>query len=345
MPLYDTSLPNTQWNSVNAGVIPEDVFGVAINWFINRTPLVSRLPKPSVGSASFKITNDNYRPRSVPLGTSYTSGGGSLVFTDATSFTVGDVLQADSELLLVTAVASNTTLTVTGAYAGTAAANHTAPVPVYLITNTRTGAEIDVTGISRTPTAVTQLCQTVQHAYQVGGALQADTNYYGGMITPLARDRMLAMQHAMDDFESACYYGKGVALAAAGTRPLMKGIQTLLVTNNTATPTNATAYKPSGSGARHDAELVRRRRQPQPDAGQPRLHDRHGGVGPRGSAAPGRGDRLRHAHRPLRGPVPVGDLDHRGPAPAAGHGHLSVQSRGPHPHEAGDDRQAARLAG
>ena len=245
MPLYDTSLPNTQWNSVNAGVIPEDVFGVAINWFINRTPLVSRLPKPSVGSASFKITNDNYRPRSVPLGTSYTSGGASLVFTDATSFTVGDVLQADSELLLVTAVASNTTLTVTGAYAGTAAANHTAPVPVYLITNTRTGAEIDVTGISRTPTAVTQLCQTVQHAYQVGGALQADTNYYGGMITPLARDRMLAMQHAMDDFESACYYGKGVALAAAGTRPLMKGIQTLLVTNNTATPTNATAYKPA----------------------------------------------------------------------------------------------------
>jgi hypothetical protein len=250
MPLYDQSLPNSQWTSVNAGVIPEDVFGVAINWFVNRTPLTTRLPRGPVGSASFRITNDNYRPRSVPLGTSATSGQGTLVFTDASSFTVGDVVQADSELMLVTA-ATATTLTVTNAYAGTSAAAHTAPVPVYLITNTRTGAEIDVTGISRVPVTIIQPCQTVQHAYQVGGALQADDNYYGGFITPLARDKMLAVQHVMDDFESACYYGKGVALAAAGTRPLMKGFDTLLTTNiigpghATTAPTNATAYKPS----------------------------------------------------------------------------------------------------
>jgi hypothetical protein len=244
MPLYDQSLPNTQWTSVNAGVIPEDVFGVAINWFVNRTPLTTRLPRGPVGSANFRITNDNYRPRSVALGTSCTSGQGTLVFVDASSFTVGDVVQADSELMLVTAV-SATTLTVTNAYAGTSAAAHTAPVPVYLITNTRTGAEIDVVGISRTPVTIIQPCQTVQHAYQVGGALQADDNYYGGFITPLARDKMLAVQHVMDDFESACYYGAGVAVAATGTRPLMKGFKTLLTTNNNASPTNATAYKPS----------------------------------------------------------------------------------------------------
>ena len=66
-----------------------------------------------------------------------------------------------------------------------------------------------------------------------------------GFATPLDRDRMLAMQHVMDDFESACYYGKGVPLSSATSRPLMKGIQTLIQTNNVTTPTNAAAYKPS----------------------------------------------------------------------------------------------------
>ena len=44
MPLYEGG-PLTQFTAFNAGVIPNDVFGVAINWFVNRTPLVSRLPK------------------------------------------------------------------------------------------------------------------------------------------------------------------------------------------------------------------------------------------------------------------------------------------------------------
>jgi hypothetical protein len=92
---------------------------------------------------------------------------------------------------------------------------------------------------------VTQNCQTVQHAYQVGGALQADTNYTTGFASPLDRDRMLAMQHVMDDFESSCYYGKAVTLAASTTRPLMTGAKNLLTTNNQTSPTNSAAYKPS----------------------------------------------------------------------------------------------------
>ena len=113
------------------------------------------------------------------------------------------------------------------------------------MSNSRTGAEVNVTSVSRIPQAVTQYCQTVQHAYQVGGALQADANYVSGFATPLDRDRMLAMQHVMDDFESACYYGKGVPLSSTTSRPLMKGIQALIQTNNVTAPTNAAAYKPS----------------------------------------------------------------------------------------------------
>lgn len=245
MALYEGG-PLTQYSAFNAGVIPSDVFGVAINWFVNRTPLISRLPKLPTGSPQFLITNDNYRPRSNPMND---SGGidnstTTMGVTDGSIFDVGDVVQVESEYMLVTAISSNN-LTVSRAYAGTSAASHADALPVYLVSNTRTGAEVNVTSVSRIPVAVTQYCQTVQHAYQVGGSLQADANYVSGFSTPLDRDRMLAMQHTMDDFESASYYGKGVVLAATSTRPMQKGLATLLTTNNVTSPTNAAAYKPS----------------------------------------------------------------------------------------------------
>jgi hypothetical protein len=247
MSLYEGG-PLSQYSAFNAAVIPNDVFGVAINWFVNRTPLISRLPKLPTGAPQFLVTNDNYRPRSNPMsnGGVLASGATSVIVSDASIFDVGDVIQIESEYCLVTATNSATgTLTIARGYAGTTAANHNDLLPVYLVSNSRTGAEVNVTSVSRIPQAVTQYCQTVQHAYQVGGALQADTNYKSGFATPLDRDRMLAMQHVMDDFESACYYGRGVPLSAATSRPLMKGLQSLIQTNNTTTPTNAAAYKPS----------------------------------------------------------------------------------------------------
>lgn len=245
MPLYEGG-PLTQYTAQTTGVIPSDVFGIAINWFVNRTPVISRFPKLPVGSPQFLVTNDNYRPRSNPLNNAgaLTNVATSMIVTDGSIFEPGDVVQIESEYMLVTGVATNV-LTITRGYAGTTAASHADLLPVYLVSNSRTGAEVNLTSVSRIPVAVTQYCQTVQHAYQVGGALQANDNYFGGQTTPLDRDRMLAVQHVMDDFESASYYGKGVALSATTTRPLMKGIQTLLSTNNTASPTNAAAYKPS----------------------------------------------------------------------------------------------------
>jgi hypothetical protein len=245
MPLYEGG-PLTQFTAFNAGVIPNDVFGVAINWFVNRTPLISRLPKLPTGAPQFLITNDNYRPRSQPLSAAFSDTSGTVMtVADATMYDLGDVVQVDSEMMLVTAQASGTTLTVTRGYAATTAATHLISTPAYLLGNSRTGAEVNVTSVSRIPQATTQYCQTVQHAYQVGGALQADTNYITGFATPLDRDRMLAMQHVMDDFESSAYYGKAVALTAQGTRPMQAGLVNLINTNKTLGPSNSAAYKPS----------------------------------------------------------------------------------------------------
>lgn len=245
MPLYDRDIV-TPYDSVNSGVIPLDVFGVAINWFVNRTPLTSRIPKLPVGSASFLITNDNYRPRSdVLTAANADTSTATITVADTSRYTPGDVLEVESEEVLVTGITSGTVLAVTRGYASTTAATHSNGLPIYLITNTRTGGEIDVSAISRIPVPVTQYVQTIQHAYQVSGSLQAKTNYVSGLGTPLDRDRMLALQNCMDDFESASYYGKSVALASMTTKPMMKGLRSLIATNNTTSPTNAGAYKPS----------------------------------------------------------------------------------------------------
>ena len=248
MSAYVTNYPLQPYDAIQASVIVNDVFGIAINWFVNRTPLISRLPKLPVGSPTFMITNDNYRPRSLNISANYTTGSSTvLTFVDATEFDVGDVLQVDSEIFLVTASTTNgTTITVTGAYGGSTGANHASGATAYLVTNTRTGAEINIQGLSREPATVTQYCQTIMHAYQVGGSLATTQNYVSGLGTPLDRDRMLGLQHVMDDFESAMYYGTGISYGSApGARAMMWGLSNLVKTNRVTAPTNASAYKPS----------------------------------------------------------------------------------------------------
>jgi len=244
--LYDHATPLTPYGAINAGVAPPDVFGVAINWFTNRTPLTSRLRKRPVGSQSFLFTNSAFRPRGAKLdnGGNLTNVATSFVVDDASIFDVDDVLKLEDEYLLVQQVDPATnTLTVKRGHAGTSAVAHNDALPFHLITNTRTGAAVDIGAASRKPSAFTQWCQTVQHAYSVGGSLQTTQNYVSGEGTPLDRDRMIAAQHCMDDFESAIYYGKKVAISAADSRPQMEGFDNLLITNRTKSPTNASSYK------------------------------------------------------------------------------------------------------
>jgi hypothetical protein len=232
------------YQSNNANTIPFDVFWMAINFFPNRCPLMYWLSKKPLDALTFYQNNDTFRPRSLTLGGAYTSTGTTLNVGDTTGVNVGDVFEVDSERFLVTAINNSTTVTVTFAFEGTTNANHNNSSTVTIVTSAETGAAVDKLAISRIPTTVAQYAQTVQHAYQVGGSLQSSGNYMGGAITPLDRDRMMAVQHVMDDFERACYYGKGQALSSTISNQTMKGFSTLLSTNNTSA-TNASAHKPS----------------------------------------------------------------------------------------------------
>jgi len=238
------------YSRVNANVIPADVYGVAINFMANRTPLAARLPTSPCGSASFLVTNDKYRGTNITASVIGSTGTTTVTVSDGNQFMKGDVIEIDNEQMLVTADPSgtgNNDLTVTRGYAGTTAATHLAAATVYLIGNTRTGGEVDVNGASKIPTTVTQWLQNFQHPYAIAGSLAAKTNLAlpPGVAGAIGREKAMAIQHCMDDIERACYYGRSVSLGSTTARPQMAGLRSLLTTNNVTSPTSASAYKPT----------------------------------------------------------------------------------------------------
>jgi hypothetical protein len=246
MPWGNTAGIQVPYPYSNAGAIPADIFRLGIEYFPNRCPLLYHLSKMPLNALTFYMNSDAFRPRTATLNAAHDSSNSTtLTLVDATGIDVGDVVEIDSERLLVTAVNNGTTITVTNAYEGTSAVNHNNGSTVTIITSAATGAEVDKNALSMLPAMVAQYAQTCQKAYQVGGALASTGNFMDGQIAPLDRDRMMALQHVMDDFERACYLGKGAALSSTVTRQTMKGLKTLCTTNNVTSPTNLSAYKPS----------------------------------------------------------------------------------------------------
>ena len=148
-------------------------------------------------------------------------------------------------------------------YAGTTAAAHNDLLPVYLVSNSRTGAEVNLTSVSRIPQAATQYCQTVQHAYQVGGALQADSNYATG-LRHAARPRPDAGDAARDGrLRERLLLRQG---RARRPRPragrLMKGVADAIQTQQRHRADERRGLQAERPGPRHASGLLQRRRQP-----------------------------------------------------------------------------------
>lgn len=232
----------------NQTQVRNDIYAVTSNWFINRCPLVTRTPRVPVGSTTFTIVKRGFRTRTAtvnaPIGISDTQ----LTLTDASPFMNGDVLElASGERVEITAdpnLATNA-VTVRRGIEGTAAGLGASGDTVRLISNSRTGAEINQNGVAQLPTGISQFCQTWQHPVQIGGSLQAATSYSApGSHTPFDQNKMIALQNLMDDMEVSSYYGRGEDPAVV-SRPKQKGLRTLIQTNNVTAPVSAGAYKAS----------------------------------------------------------------------------------------------------
>ncbi|RUL89605.1 SU10 major capsid protein [Tautonia sociabilis] len=244
-----TFLQGIQKASDHQAQIRNDIHVVAANWFVNRCPLVTRLPRLPVGSTTFSMINRAFRKRTATLAAAVAAGDGQITLDDAGSFMVGDVLELPSgERIEVLADPNLTTgvVQVRRAAEGTTAGSASVGGVVRLIGNSRTGAEVNQSGVALAPTGVVQYCQTFQHPVQIGGSLQASLGYQTspGIQTPFDQHKMDALQNLMDDMEVSSYYGLGEAPTVAG-RPKQRGLRSLLSTNRVSTPTNAGAYKPS----------------------------------------------------------------------------------------------------
>lgn len=228
--------------------IVNDIFVFSSGWYVNRCPLVTRLPRAPIGSTEFNIINRVVRPNTTTLAAAVADTvGTTLTLADASLFLNGDVLElASGERVEITAdpnVSANT-VTIKRGVEGTTAATQTSGSTVTLIGNSRTGSEVDQNAIALRPTVVTQYCQTFQHPVQVGGSLQATTNFQtqAGVSTPFDQYKMDALNNLMDDLERSSYFGKGESGTVDG-RPKQKGVKTLIAPSNVVTsPTNAGAY-------------------------------------------------------------------------------------------------------
>lgn len=231
------------------GAIQNMFFASMANYFANRTPLAARLPNRRSSATTIKAVDDSYRVGSTAINdaNNITNSATSITVDDASGFESGDVIKIDSEYMVLTA-ASGTTLTVgQRGFAGTTAAAHNDDATITLISNVRTGAEVDVSASTRVFDTSTTYMQTVQHPYQIGGSLEAsspDLAIPMGLASMVGYQRAKAMQHTMDDFERAIYYGKAAGLSADTSTPMMRGLQQRLATNNVTSPTNGSGYGP-----------------------------------------------------------------------------------------------------
>ena len=227
--------------------VRNDIYAVTSNWFVNRCPLVTRTPRLPVGSTTFTMVKRGFRTRVAALAAPLAAGDAQIALVDASPFMNGDVLELASgervELVGDPNLATNVA-PIRRAAEGTTAAAGAVNDAVRLISNSRTGAEINQNGVAQRAFGVPQFCQTWQHPVQVGGSLQASASYQGlsGASTPFEQNKMVALQNMMDDMEVSSYYGRGEDPAVAA-RPKQKGLRSLLTTNNITAPTNAAAYK------------------------------------------------------------------------------------------------------
>lgn len=231
---------------------PTVISAVAREVFVNEAPLMMRLPRVPGKDVKYTKNIFDVRQRSYLVNTGgITSSATSLPIADSSPFLVGDVLEivpaspgGVAERVEVTAIPDATHLTIRRAREGTTGAAAVATDPITLIGNSRTGAEIDQTGMRPVRTTLDFYAQTWQYPVQVGGLAQAvsgNTPLPGGAGSVFAQNRAVQLLQMIRDMEYSSYYGDGENPAAAGDRGKQKGLQTLIASYSSGANVKTTA--------------------------------------------------------------------------------------------------------
>jgi Family of unknown function (DUF5309) len=241
-----------------AGVEARNDVTVAIrNWFANRNPLATRLPYVPVERVDFLMYTHKYRPNFATLTANVTSTSQDTLTLADTSFLMNhdllrltDSANGTEDVQVNGDPTSATTINVTRAVSNTTLQTtfDSATTTVQLIGNSRNGAEVNQTGLTTVGISRTQFCQTFQFPVQIGGSAQTTGAAVlpGGIQSPFDFNKTMQLQNMIDSIETTIYYGKAQAPSADNTvTAKANGLQSILVTNNVTSPTNASAYGPT----------------------------------------------------------------------------------------------------
>lgn len=245
--------------SQQAGIEAINDVTVAIrNWYANRNPLYTRLRHVPTDRVDFLMYTHKYRQRSTTLGAAIVANTNPLTVTlaDASFLMNHDVLEivdtntGNMERVQCAAdPASTTTVSIKRGVSNTSILSSAANGSIVnLIGNSRTGSEVNQTGLTTVGASRTQYCQTFQFPVQVGGSAQTTRAAVmpGGIESPFDFNKTMQLQNMVDDIEESIYVGIGEAPNdAAGTTAKMNGLKSIITTNNVTAPTNAAAYKPA----------------------------------------------------------------------------------------------------
>jgi len=178
---------------------------------------------------------DSLNPTTDVVSTAVSSatGAGVLTVAHAGYFRVGDMLQFDKEVMLVTAVSETTTIGVSRGYGATAAAAHDAGGTITIVGNA--ALEGEDTDEDRTTRQVRKAnyCQIMKVGVKISGTAQAV-----GWVTTgdkLADAKVMRLRELLRDLEKTILLGRtDVATIGSGTaRRTMAGIVCSLSTNVT----------------------------------------------------------------------------------------------------------------
>lgn len=205
----------------------------------NEFPLWSRLARSQAPGETYNVETYDTKPRKYTLQTAIASAGAtSIVLAGDCPLGVGDVLEISNnagsatERVEVTAdrsFSTNTTLTVRRAREGTSGITNdlSGNTTVYLIGNSRNGAEIDLNATRVGRTSTPNYIQTFQEAVQTGGKANAVSNVRipSQFASLFETDKNVKSLEYLQNIETTVLYGIGEAPSAMGDRAKMIGIK------------------------------------------------------------------------------------------------------------------------
>jgi hypothetical protein len=244
-----------------------DISPIVFQWkWVNRFPIFTRIRQVPASQPEYLMQGFLQRPEYVTVSGAQLAADATLTVVDASYLYNGDTLEylkADGtvEMMEVIGDPNVTTnqISVKRGDAFTTAAAITANTQLRVISNTRTGGEMNQRGIGPTPWKNVNWIQTNQKPVEIAGLLQDTTAFrsetlMAGAQDPLDAHRMRALLNMTEDFERSIVYQRGMSHSDTNTsRAKTKGIRQILGDSNEGVggynpllyqPTNYASYGP-----------------------------------------------------------------------------------------------------